>query len=104
MFGVRKVDKLRLTNAKLLPDFGSAALKLIDCLFTEEEMVNGNPSGNTKSSDPIRKASIFPLDSHRMQYIYGKIFISCSSTKQAFIYPYTHNLIATHTSCRHPGV
>ena len=104
MFGVHKVDRLRLANAKLQPDPGSAALKLMDCLFTAEEMVNGNPSGNTKSNDPIRKASIVPLDSHRMQYLYGKIIISCSSTKQAFIYPYTHNVIAFHTSCRHPGV
>ena len=66
-----KIDPLRLANAKLQSDAGSAALKLLDCLFTTEELVNCNPSGNTKSTNPARKQSIAPLDPRRMKYIYG---------------------------------
>lgn len=72
VFGQHKVDQLRLANAKLQSDPGAAALKLMDTLFTTEEMVNGNPSGNTKSQDPVRRASITPLDPFRMKYIFGK--------------------------------
>lgn len=86
MFGAHKVDRLRLANAKLQPDPGSAALKLMDCLFATEEMVNGNPSGNTKSNDPIRKATIVPLDPRRMQYIYGKMCIYCCCTVYICLY------------------
>ena len=46
------MDKLRLANAKLQSDPGNAALKLMDCV---QEMVNGNPSGVTKSKDDDRK-------------------------------------------------
>ena len=42
---VRDIDQLKLANAKLQKDAGSAALKLMDCVFTTAEMVNGNPSG-----------------------------------------------------------
>ena len=64
-----KVDELRLAHSKLMPDPHHAALKMMDCLFAIEEMVNGNPSGNTKSANPDRKSTIFPLDASKMKYI-----------------------------------
>ena len=67
-----KVDPLKLANAKLQKDASSCGLKLLDCLFTTEELGNCNPSGNTKSNDPARKATISPLDPVRMKYIYGE--------------------------------
>lgn len=73
LFGQHKVDRLRLANAKLQSDPGASALKLMDALFTTEEMVNGNPSGNTKSLNPVRRASITLLDPLRMKYIFGKV-------------------------------
>ena len=30
-------------------------------------------AGNTKSLDPVRRASITPLDPLRMKYIFGKV-------------------------------
>ena len=47
------VDKLKLANAKLQNDAANTALKLMDAVFSVEEMVNGNPSGVTKSKDPV---------------------------------------------------
>ena len=66
------VDKLKLANAKLQSDPASAALKLMDAVFTTEEKVNANPSGVTKSKDPVRKRTIRTLDPDKMQYINGK--------------------------------
>ena len=63
------VDKLKVANAKLQNDAGTAALKLMDCIFTIEEMVNGNPSGITKSKDLVRKRTIRTLDSEKMKCI-----------------------------------
>ena len=71
-FDESKIDQLRLASAKLQPDAGRAAQKLMDVLFTTEEMVNGNPSGNSKSRDATRLATISPLDPARMKYIFGK--------------------------------
>ena len=71
-----EVDPLRLANAKLQGDASSAALKLMDCLFSAEEMVNGNPSGSTNSKDPTRQTTIKPLDARKMAYIYG-VFCYC---------------------------
>ena len=61
------VDPLKLVNAKLQGDPGSAALKLMDCLFSIEEMVNANPSRVTKSKDPVRKRTIRTLDASKMR-------------------------------------
>lgn len=44
-----KVDKLRLTNAKLQPDAGKAAQKLMDVLFTTEEMETHRELRRTKT-------------------------------------------------------
>ena len=52
---------MKLATAKLHPDAASAALKLMDCLFSAEEMVNSNPSGVSKSKDAARIATICPL-------------------------------------------
>ena len=65
------VNQLKLANAKLQSDPGSAALKLMDCLFESHEMVNGNPSGTTKSKDVVRQETIKLLDPVRMKFIYG---------------------------------
>ena len=69
---------MRLANAKLQPEPGSTALKLLDCLFTVQELVNGNPSGHTKSKEPNRIATIKILDPARMKYIIRyKIHLTC---------------------------
>ena len=69
------IDKLKLANAKLQADPGTAALKLMDCIFTTEEMVNGNPSGVTKSQDPVRKRTIRVLDPEKMQFINSTLIV-----------------------------
>ena len=76
---LKGVDPVKLANAKLQSDPGTAALKLMDCVFTTEEMVNSNPSGVTKSKDPTRQKTIKRLDPTKMQYIDGKciIFTTC---------------------------
>ena len=68
---LKGVDPVKLANAKLQSDPGTAALKLMDCVFTTEEMVNSNPSGITKSKDPTRQKTIKRLDPTKMQYIDG---------------------------------
>ena len=55
-----------------MPEAHQAALKMMDCLFSTEELVNGNPSGNTKSLDENRIATIVPLKD-KMQYIYSEL-------------------------------
>ena len=62
---------MRLANAKLQADPGSAALKLMDCIFSTKEMVNGNPSGVTRSKDEARQRTIQALDPQRMRFIDG---------------------------------
>lgn len=53
---VANVDKLEFT--KLQPNAGMATLKLMDCVLTIEDLVNGNPSSVTKSKHPTRQKSI----------------------------------------------
>jgi len=65
------VEKLKLQNAKLQDSEALCALKLLNCLFTDEELVNGNPTGITNSKDERRKATIKELDPKRMGYIKG---------------------------------
>ena len=55
-----------------MPEAPQAALKMMDCLFTTEELLNGNPSGRTKSSDPNRRATIRVLDPAKIKYINGE--------------------------------
>ena len=74
--GGKEVDPLRLAAAKLQPDAASCALRLLDCLFHAEELVNGNPSGFTNSKDPDRLTTIQKLDQVRMKYIYGESHFS----------------------------
>ncbi|CAI8020861.1 hypothetical protein GBAR_LOCUS12436 [Geodia barretti] len=66
---LKGVDQVRLQNAKLQSDAGGAALKLMDCLFSTEQMVNGNPSGVTRSKDAARQKTIKRLDPEKMKYI-----------------------------------
>ena len=65
------MDPVKLANAKLQTDAGCAALKLMDCVFTTSEMVNGNPSGITRSRDAVRQKTIKALDPLKMKYIDG---------------------------------
>lgn len=65
---------MRLANAKLQSDPGSAALKLMDCIFSTKEMVNGNPSGVTRSKDATRQRTIQALDPE-MRFIDGTFYI-----------------------------
>ena len=65
------MDQLKFTNAKLQSDPGLCALKMMDCLFSTEELVNGNPSGVTKNQDANRKATVQVLDPERMKVIWG---------------------------------
>ena len=66
-----KADPIRLAHAKLQEDAKSCALKLMTCLFTTSELVNGNPSGNTNSKDESRKDTIVALNPAKLKYIYG---------------------------------
>ena len=52
------VPPLKLAQAKLVNDLSRAALKLLACLFSAEELVNGNPTGLTNSKDPHRQETI----------------------------------------------
>jgi hypothetical protein len=70
---LKGVDQVRLQNAKLQSDAGGAALKLMDCLLSTEEMVNGNPSGVTRSKDAARQKTIKRLDPEKMRYIDSKL-------------------------------
>lgn len=54
------------------------ALQLTSCLFTVEELTNGNPSGVTNSKDEARKRTLRKLDPIRMKYITGKIILHLS--------------------------
>ena len=65
------VDRLKLQSAKLQGDPSKCALQLMSCLFSVEELVNGNPSGHTNSKDDIRKKTIKKLDPERIKYISG---------------------------------
>lgn len=70
---LKGVVGVRLANSKLQPDAGNAALKLMDCVFSVEELVNGNPSGDTRSKDETRQKTIRPLDAQKMRYTDGMI-------------------------------
>ena len=56
------MDQLKLTKAKLQSDL---ALKMMDCLFTMEDLVNGNPSGVANNKDANRKATVQVLDTEQ---------------------------------------
>ena len=71
MINSNKVDQLKLQSAKLQSDAPKRALQLLRCLFSDEELVNGNPSGTTTAKDDIRKKTIKKLDPVRMNYIIG---------------------------------
>ena len=64
------------------------------CLFTKEELVNGNPSGETSSKSEQRKMTIQKLDTSIMRYIEGK----CASTI------YTCILLVTHDDMYYPFI
>ena len=68
----RKVNRLKLANALVQPTPSAMALKLMACLFTKEELVNGNPSGESKSKDERRQRTINELESTVLRYIEGE--------------------------------
>ncbi len=65
------ISSQKLAQAKLQTDPSKAALKLLACLFSPEELVNGNPTGSTNSKDVHRQETIKKLDTARMQYLKG---------------------------------
>ena len=67
----KDVDRLKLQSAKLQSTPARCALQLLSCLFSDEELVNGNPSGNTNSKEQARINTIQKLDPARMCYIRG---------------------------------
>ena len=71
MINSHKVDRLKLQSAKLQSDAPKCALQLLSCLFSDEELVNGNPSGTTTAKDDVHKKTIKKLDPVRMNYIIG---------------------------------
>lgn len=64
-------DKVKLQAAKLHSEPSKCALSLMSCLFSDKELVNGNPSGKTNSKDEDRQKSIKKLDPGRIKYIRG---------------------------------
>ena len=51
MIHEKKVDELKLQQAKLNLDETKCALQMMSALFSPEELVNGNPSGISNSKD-----------------------------------------------------
>lgn len=45
----------------------------MSCVFTAEELVNGNPSGHTNSKDESRIKTIQKLDPERIKFINGNL-------------------------------
>ena len=84
---LKRVDLVKLANAKLQSDPGTAALKLMDCVFTTAELVNSNPSGVTKSKDPARQKTIKPLDPRKMKYIDGMHLYPTNPAIHYTLYP-----------------
>ena len=62
---------MRLAAAKLHNDPAKCGLQLLGLLFSDEELVNGNPTGVSNSKDEQRKNTIKKLDPARMKYIEG---------------------------------
>ena len=69
----RHVNRLQLATALVQPTPIAMALKLMACLFTKTELVNGNPSGITNSKDEQRQKTIKKLDPTILRYIEGSI-------------------------------
>ena len=67
----KDVDRLKLQSAKLQSKPARCALQLLSCLFSDEELVNGNPSGNANSKEEARIKTIQKLDPNRLCYISG---------------------------------
>ena len=67
----RQINKLKLATALLQPTPVAMALKLMMCLFTKEELVNGTPSGTTTSKYERRQRTVKKLDPVVMGYIEG---------------------------------
>ena len=60
------------------------ALKLLECLYSFEDLAHGNPSGITTAKNDARKNTIEKLDPVRMKYIQGKVdlFKHCNDVFQ----------------------
>ena len=69
----RHVNRLKLATALVQPTPVAMALKLMACLFTKAELVNGNPSGITNSKVEQRQKTIKKLDPTILHYIEGNV-------------------------------
>ena len=58
----RSVNKLKLATALIQPTPQQMALKLMNALFTKEELVNGTPTGSTTSKEARRIETVKKLD------------------------------------------
>jgi len=69
------MERLKLQNAKQQDSEALFALKLLNCLFTGKEFVNGNPTSITNSKDKTRKATIKQLNPKRMEYMLKHLYL-----------------------------
>ena len=67
----RSVNKLKLATALIQSMPQQMALKLMNALFTKEELLNGTPTGSTMSKEARRIETVKKLDPAIMQYIEG---------------------------------
>ena len=68
------MSRLRFAQAKMQGDPAKVALKFLACLFTPEELVNGNPTGTTNSKDLRHQQTINKLDLGHLNYIQGTLY------------------------------
>ena len=80
MFSGVPVNKLKLQAAKLHSDAGKCGLAMMSCIFTPDELVNGNLAGVSNSKEEARKKGIKQLDPNRMKFIQSKTVYSYLSS------------------------
>ena len=91
MIGGKPIDKLKLQAAKLHKDPAKCGLALMSCLFTAQELVNGNPTGTTRSTDETRIQNIQQLDPKRMSYIQSNVhYMQIKLHTHSYIHRYTY--------------
>jgi hypothetical protein len=67
----REINKLKLATAMIQTTPGQMALKLMACMFSKEEIVNGTPTGTTTSKEERRIRTVQQLDPAVMEFIEG---------------------------------
>ena len=67
----------RMSKCRRLHYPPSVALKLMNVIFTSEELVNGNLSGKTNSKDEARQSTIVPLNDKKTFQWSSHLYIAC---------------------------